>query len=100
MRRGYHFSLFNLGLTYISALFPLQIFLPMVGQLVMQKLLPVLLGKSLVQFPLILLVEKLREIEPRGWGKECGLGYELRKWPQYGPGSHAYKHPYIMTIKY
>lgn len=82
MRRLYHFSLFNLGLAYISALFPFQIFLPMVCQLVMQKLFPVLFGEGLVQFLRILLLEELREVEPGGKGKECGFGYELRKWPQ------------------
>lgn len=54
----------------------------MVCQLVMQKLFPVLFGEGLVQFLRILLLEELREVEAGGKGKECGFGYELRKWPQ------------------
>ena len=54
----------------------------MVCQLVMQKLFPVLFGEGLVEFARILLLEELREVEPGGKGKECGLVYDLRKWPQ------------------
>ena len=88
---SYLFGVLDLSLSLFSALFPLQFFLPMVCQLIVEELFRVVSGEGIVEFLCVLLVEELREGEAEGGGKDI-FGEELGQWSQQRPGSHS-KHP-------